>query len=244
MQGIAVRAGAHNGLVHGLFVAAETVAAVGTQLGEERGDVLRGGYGELVERLRLSHNRAEHAHVDAADALRRERVLLALAVAGGEAQRKVLHGQLPLPLARRAPGVALANDARRGAHRAIVYLHRLRQQRHHVANRGRVARRERQFAVGREGVVDAHRGIEHGLGVVEFVIVQSLQCGSDARTEVETAVLGMNLEAGVETGTCQRALLGPALLSSGRWPSWSLKSFSCCQMWLCGYYFFFGFLFQ
>ena len=58
VQGIAVRAGAHNGLVHGLFVAAETVAAVGSQLGEERGDVLRGGYGELVERLRLSRNRA------------------------------------------------------------------------------------------------------------------------------------------------------------------------------------------
>ena len=51
------------------------------------------------------------------------------------------------------------------------------QQRHHVANRGRVARRERQFAVGREGVVlcrakrqdraDAHRGIEHSLSVLE-----------------------------------------------------------------------------
>ena len=74
------------------------------------------------------------ADVDAADRLRRERVLLALAVAGGEAQREVLHGQLPLPVARRVPRVLFADDARRGAHQAVVHLHRLRQQRHHVAN--------------------------------------------------------------------------------------------------------------
>ena len=79
-----------------------------------------------------------------------------------------------------------------------------------------------EFAVGREGVVDAHRGIEHGLGVVQFigfaflrhdsaifkrawmalavpsVIVQPLQRCPDARTQVEAAVLGVYLEAGVE----------------------------------------------
>ncbi len=83
-------------------------------------------------------------------------------MAGRKAQREVLHGKLPLPVARCVPRVGLADDARRGAHRAVVHLHRLRQQRHHVADGSRVARGERQLAVGREGVVDAHRGIEHG----------------------------------------------------------------------------------
>ena len=61
-----------------------------------------------------------------------------------EAQREVLHGQLPLPVARCVPRVGLADDARRGAHRAVVHLHRLRQQCHHVANLRRVARRPRE----------------------------------------------------------------------------------------------------
>ncbi len=181
-----------------LFATAEAVAAVGPELGKERGDVLRGGYGEAGGAATGVAEQGGAAHVDAVDALRVERVALALAVASGEAQREVLHGQLPLPVARRVPRVRLADDARRGAHRAVVHLHRLRQQRHHVADGSRVARRERQFAVGREGVVDAHRGIEHGLGVVQFIIVQPLQRGPDACTQVEAAVPGMNLEAGVE----------------------------------------------
>ena len=198
VQGVAVRAGVDDGLAHRLFAAAEAVAAVGTELGKERGDVLCGGDGETGGTAAGVAEQGRAAHVDAADRLRRERVLLALAVAGGEAQREVLHGQLPLPLARGVPRVGLADDARRGAHRAVVHLHRLGQQRHHVANRGRVARRERQFAVGREGIIDAHRGIEHGLSVVQLIIVQPLQRGPDACTQVEAAVLGMNLEAGVE----------------------------------------------
>ena len=98
------------------------------------------------------------------------------------------------------PRVRLADNARRGAHRAVVHLHRLRQQRHHVANLRRVARRELQLAVGRECVVDAHRGIEHGLRVVELVIIKSLQCGTQSGTEVEAAVARMNLEAGIDAG--------------------------------------------
>ena len=35
-------------------------------------------------------------------------------------------------------------------------------------------------------------------GLSQFIIVQPLQRGPDARTQVEAAVLGMNLEAGVE----------------------------------------------
>ena len=176
VQGVAVRAGVDDGgpLLTSphrggncLFAAAEAVAAVGTELGEERGDVLRGGDGEAGGAAAGVAEQGRAADVDAADRLRRECVLLALAVAGREAQREVLHGQLPLPLARRVPRVRLADDARRGAHRAVVHLHRLRQQRHHVANRGRVARRERQFAVGRESIIDAHRGIEHRLSVLE-----------------------------------------------------------------------------
>ena len=207
VQGIAVRAGVDDGgpLLTSphrggncLFAAAEAVVAVGTEFGEERGDVLRGSYGEAGGAAAGVAQQGRAAHVDAADRLRRERILLALAVAGGEAQREVLHGQLPLPLSRRVPRVRLADDARRGVHGAVVHLHRLRQQRHHVADGSRVARRERQFAVGREGVVDAHRGIEHGLSVVQLIIVQPLQRGPDACTQVEAAVLGMNLEAGVE----------------------------------------------
>ena len=167
VQGVAVRAGIDDGLVHGLFAAAEAVATVGPELGKERGDILRGGYGEAGGAAAGVAEQGGAAHVDAADRLRRERVLLALAVGSCEAQREVLHGQLPLPVARRVPRVLFADDARRGAHRAVVHLHRLRQQRHHVANRGRVARGERQFAVGREGIIDAHRGIEHGLSVLE-----------------------------------------------------------------------------
>ena len=207
MQGVAVRAGVDDGgpLLTSphrggncLFATAEAVATVGPELGEERGDVLRDGSGETGGAAAGVAEQGGAAHIDAADRLRRERVLLAFAVAGREAQREVLHGQLPLPVARRVPRVGLADDARRGAHRAVVHLHRLRQQRHHVADGSRVARRERQFAVGREGVVNAHRGIEHGLGVVQFIIVQPLQRCPDACTQVEAAVLGMNLEAGVE----------------------------------------------
>ena len=186
VQGVAVRAGVDDGgpLLTSphrggncLFAAAEAVTAVGTELGEERGDVLRGGYGETGGTAAGVAEQGRAADVDAADRLRRERVLLALAVAGRKAQREVLHGQLPLPVTRCVPRVLFADDARRSAHRAVVHLHRLRQQRHHVADRGRVARRERQFAVGREGVVlcrakrqdraDAHRGIEHRLSVLE-----------------------------------------------------------------------------
>ena len=55
VQGVAVRAGVDDGgpLLTSphrggncLFAAAETVATVGPEFGEERGDVLRGGYGE------------------------------------------------------------------------------------------------------------------------------------------------------------------------------------------------------
>ena len=151
----------------GLLAVAETIRRICAEFGEDVRDVLRGGYGEAGGAAAGVAEQGGATDVDAADRLRRERVLLALAVAGGEAQREVLHGQLPLPLARRVPRVLFADDARRGAHRAVVHLHRLRQQRHHVANRGRVARRERQFAVGRESIIDAHRGIEHRLSVLE-----------------------------------------------------------------------------
>ena len=157
VQGVAVRAGIDDGgpLLTSphrggncLFATAEAVATVGTELGEERGDVLRGGYGETGGAATGVAKQGRIADVDAADRLRRERVLLAFAVGSREAQREVLHGKLPLPVARRVPRVGLADDARRSAHCAVVHLHRLGQQRHHVANRGRVARRERQFAVG------------------------------------------------------------------------------------------------
>ena len=105
------------------------------QLGKERGDVLRGGYGEVGGTAAGVAQQGGAAHVDVADRLRRERVLLAFAVGSREAQREVLHGQLSFPVARRVPRVRLADDARRGAHRAVVHLHRLRQQCHHVANR-------------------------------------------------------------------------------------------------------------
>ena len=121
-------------------------------------------------------------------------------MAGGEAQREVLHGQLPLPVARRVPRVRLADDARRGAHRAVVHLHRLRQQRHHVADLRRVARRELQFAVSRESVIDAHRGIEHGLGIIQLIVIQPLQGSTQSGTQIEAAVARMNLEAGVDAG--------------------------------------------
>ena len=96
-----------------LFATAEAVVAVGTEFGKERGDVLRGGYGEAGGAATGVAEQGRAAHIDAADRLRRERVLLAFAVAGREAQREVLHGKLPLPVARRVPRVRLADDARR-----------------------------------------------------------------------------------------------------------------------------------
>ena len=145
---VVVRAHLDDVGIYGLLTVAKTIRGIGPELGEERGDVLRDGSGETGGAAAGVAEQGRAAHVDAADRLRRERVLLAFAVGSCEAQREVLHGQLPLPVARRVPRVGLADDARRGAHRAVVHLHRLRQQRHHVANRGRVSRRKRQFAVG------------------------------------------------------------------------------------------------
>ena len=151
---------------NGLFAVAETIRGVCAEFGEDAREVLRAADGEVGGTAAGVALQGTAADVDAADALRVERVALALAVVGGEAQREVLHGQLPFPVARRVPRVRLADDARRGAHRAVVHLHRLRQQRHHVADLRRVARRELQFAVSREGVVNAHRGIEHWLRII------------------------------------------------------------------------------
>ena len=69
VQGIAVRASIDSGLVHGLFAAAKTVAAVCTELGEERGDVLRGGYGETGGAAAAVAKQRCIADVDATDAL-------------------------------------------------------------------------------------------------------------------------------------------------------------------------------
>ena len=113
-----------------------------------------------------------HADVDAADALRIERVALVLAVGSGEAQREILHGTLPFPTDRGVPVVRFADDARRGLHRVVIDLHRLGQQCHHVANVGRITSIERQFAIGRKGVVDAERRIEHRLRVVQLMFLK------------------------------------------------------------------------
>ena len=184
----------------GLLAVAKTVVGICAELGEDRGEVLRAADGEAGGAAAGVALQGRAADVDAADALRVERVALALAMRSGEAQREVLHGQLPLPFARRVPRVRLADDARRGAHRAVVHLHRLRQQRHHIAYLRRVARRELQFAVSRESVVDAHRGIEYGLRIVQFIVVQPLQGSTQSGTQIEAAVARMNLEAGIDAG--------------------------------------------
>ena len=108
VQGVTVRAGVDDGgpLLTSphrggncLFAAAEAVAAVSTELGEERGDVLRGGYGETGGAAAGVAEQGRAANIDAADRLRPERVLLALAVVGGEAQCEVLHGKSSSPQA-------------------------------------------------------------------------------------------------------------------------------------------------
>ena len=120
MQGVTVCAGVDDCLVHGLFAAAEAVAAVGTELGEERGDVLRDGSGETGGAAAGVALQGGAAHIDAADRLRRERVLLAFAVGSCEAQREVLHGQLPLPVARCVPRVGLAESTCIGSVSSVI----------------------------------------------------------------------------------------------------------------------------
>lgn len=89
----------------GLLAVAETVGGICTEFGEERGEVLRAADVEVGGAATGVALKGTAADIDAADALRVERVALALAVAAGEAQREVLHGQLPLPVARRVPRV-------------------------------------------------------------------------------------------------------------------------------------------
>ena len=124
----------------GLLTVAKAIRGICPEFGENARKVFRAADGEVGGAAAGVALQSRAADVDAVDALRVERVALTLAVAGGEAQREILHGQLPLPVARRVPRVRLTDDARRGAHRAVVHLHRLRQQRHHVANLRRVAR--------------------------------------------------------------------------------------------------------
>ncbi len=89
--------------IYALFAVAETIRGICPEFGEDRRKILRAVDGEIGGAAAGVALQGTTADVDAADTLRVERVALTLAVAGREAQREVLHGQLPLPVARCIP---------------------------------------------------------------------------------------------------------------------------------------------
>ena len=126
--------------IHRLLTIAESVVGICSEFGEKRREVLRGGNGEVGCARTSVAKQSRTADVDAVDALRIEGVALVFRMTGTDAQCEKLHGQLPFPVARNIPSVRLANNARRGAHRAVIDLHGLRQQCHHVADASDISR--------------------------------------------------------------------------------------------------------
>ena len=197
-------------------------------------------------RIDLSDARAEKDKVQKEKTVLEQRVE-ELVNAGGEAQREVLHGQLPLPLARRVPRVLFDDDTRRGAHRAVVHLHRLRQQRHHVANRGRVARRERKSLPRSRYLQFFFSGCS--INCVSLTVPSSLRftvMGMESMTTVLSAACSSDTFASVigvfRKASCTLPKTKPCPCADMAAARARIMVMTCRFILL--YYFFFGFLFQ